>query len=197
MALDPMNVSLLTESGWPYCYSQLWDLGLKRFERALELDPSYGLAHYNVGLMNHGMKRYPEAIAAYERALKDLGDSTAVGLAWLGAALAESGNSERATTILRGLEARSAGGEYGLQLYIALIRDALGDVDGALESLERGYDDREPFLTTLACAGWLRFPNTRENPRFKQLLNRLNLPIHDVERQQQLLRIATEELAFH
>jgi hypothetical protein len=57
---------------------------------------------------------------------------------------------------------------------IAKLFAHAGDNDPALEMLEKAYRDRETPLVHLSV-GW-DWHNLRDDPRFQDLLNRMNLP---------------------
>src|SRR6202030_3142099 len=60
------------------------------YEKALELDPTYGEAHYNLANALVRLGHVPEAIAHYEKAV-ELNPNNAMGFHNLGSVLAQSG----------------------------------------------------------------------------------------------------------
>ena len=57
---------------------------------------------------------------------------------------------------------------------IALVYNGLGRRDEALAWLERGYQEHDFSLVFLEVAPW--FESVRGDPRFQQLLGRMQLP---------------------
>jgi hypothetical protein len=56
---------------------------------------------------------------------------------------------------------------------VALVYAALGDKDSAFLWLEKAYEDKSSFMTTLKY--WTVFDPLRSDPRFKDLLRRVGL----------------------
>jgi hypothetical protein len=54
-----------------------------------------------------------------------------------------------------------------------MIHAGLGEKDQAMDSLEKLYQEREEFLSTLKVDP--PFDNLRSDPRFRNLLHRVNL----------------------
>jgi tetratricopeptide (TPR) repeat protein len=185
LELDPFNVSVVAESGWPFGYAGLHDLARRRYERAIAMDPGFGLGHYNLGACYHFTGQLDRALQSYERAIECMGPSAWV-LAFLAMVHIESGQPEKAEGILAQLHEQSRSG-IAVWLSIGMVLDALGRTDEAMNALERSIADHEPFVWGLALEGWLRFPNARRTARFSSLLARLGARPHDVARQRQLL----------
>jgi thioredoxin-like negative regulator of GroEL len=108
-------------------------------------------------------------------------------LAYVAGAYVEQGDRTRAEEILSQLRDQHRSG-LAVWLSIAMVFDALGRVDEAVDALERSVAEHEPFVWGLSLEGWLRFPNARRSPRFVALLARLGATPHDIARQRRLLR---------
>jgi hypothetical protein len=86
--------------------------------------------------------------------------------------LALAGRKEEARRILAQLEERAArSGVY--EPYAATVFSALGDVDGAIDWLERSYRQRHPSLRFI---GGPAFASLERDPRYRDLLRRIGLP---------------------
>jgi Flp pilus assembly protein TadD len=138
----------------------------------LELDPHYPVAHLNLGLVHAAQGKYPEAIAAFERALS-LDPGSAELTALLGYALARSGKRAQATALLAELQAKSSR-EFVQPFAIGLVHLGLGDHDAAVDSLERGYLERS-WMTVLIKVN-PELDALRGNSRFEALVRRLSFP---------------------
>ena len=57
---------------------------------------------------------------------------------------------------------------------IAMVYALAGENSRALDWLERGFEERDPYMSYLS--GDPVFDPLRENPRFQDLLRRLGLP---------------------
>ena len=63
---------------------------------------------------------------------------------------------------------------YGLAYGFAVIQNGLGEIDEAFEWLERAYQDRNAWMVFLQVVPWL--DPLRSDPRFQDLLRRMNFP---------------------
>jgi TolB-like protein/Tfp pilus assembly protein PilF len=185
LELDPLNVSLIAETGWPYSYAELHELARRRYERALELDPEFGLGHYNLGTTYLGERRYAEAIGAFEKALSLLGRAP-FAIWHLAVAHVESRRHDIAESLLTELKALTNAGMAG-DLFVALVSDALGRTADALDAVERAIANREPMGWGLGLEKYLAFPHARANPRFETLMRSAGIAPHDVAGQRALL----------
>jgi hypothetical protein len=86
-------------------------------------------------------------------------------------ALALRGQTEQARSLAREQEAHR-GSEFVWPSDIADIYDAMDDKNATLAWLERGYQEHDPEMRSLAVLN----PNLNGDPRFEELLKRLNLP---------------------
>jgi hypothetical protein len=132
------------------------------------------------------MGLYQKALDAYDAGIRFMGQTPWV-LAWQALTYVTIGDRTRAENILLDLEAQSRTG-VAVSLSIALVRDALGMPEAAIDALEDGYAHREPFIWALNLEGWLTFASSRAHPRFQQLLRKMNAVPHDIPRQRALLR---------
>ena len=142
-------------------YEQAVDSG----KRALELHPyvQLGRVFYAQGLEYSG--RVDEALAQYRHACVICPD-----LPWLRAleatCLANSGRRPEALTILAELDAMRAT-DYVDAYYMALLREAIGDRDGALGELIRAFAENSTALPILNVDP--KMDSLRADPRFRGL----------------------------
>jgi len=54
------------KAGWEAFRSEDWDRAAREFQQAIDIKPNFRLAHYGLGRSLMGLKRFPEAIKAYE-----------------------------------------------------------------------------------------------------------------------------------
>jgi tetratricopeptide (TPR) repeat protein len=175
---------------------------LAQNERAIELDPFNPLfqAFYSVQLMM--MRRYDDAIAQAQNALRTAPNhpvaSCAIQMAYHAKGMYEEaltaakaywaglGNREVVDAIARGYEEAGYKGAMNLAAEtlaadttyvspfdIASLYASAGKNDRAFEWLERAFEARDPNTPFL---GYPVFDSLRNDPRFKDLLRRLNLP---------------------
>jgi tetratricopeptide (TPR) repeat protein len=114
---------------------------------------------------------YPQAIAEFRTALK-FAEENPQSIAGLGRAYAELGSQAEAQKILNELLARSKR-DYFPAWAIATVYIGLGDKDRALQWLGKAVEERGEYVV------WLKtdplYDPLRSDPRFQDLLRRLNL----------------------
>ena len=114
---------------------------------------------------------YPEAIAETRAAIELNNGSSAKG--YWGLWLAKSGKRDEAVKLLSELKQETTRG-YVQSYTFALIYIGLGDKEEALNWLEKQMSDRSETANAYAVAPEL--DDLRSEPRFKEMLKRMNLP---------------------
>jgi TolB-like protein len=140
------------------------------FEQAFTFDKDQTLALWTYCETCIALKRFDDGIAAAERAVTT---SQRAGflLAVLGCALASAGRTAEATAVLVELRSRPPGSNT--LVHEACLLGILGDKDAAFDMLSRAADELAP----MACyVGLPSFDSLRDDPRFKDMLKRMNLP---------------------
>ncbi len=170
--LDPLSLFIKVQVGWIYLWAGQLDRAMEQWQKVVELDPNFPLAHYNLGMGYDLKARYPEAIAAYRKALA-LQDYT-YNWAMLAHAYAMAGEEAEARKILAKMKER-AKREYVPTVLWAMVHLALGEKEQALNWLEKGYDDRDFLMPNIKLEPFWWQP-LRDEPRFQALLRRMNLP---------------------
>jgi TolB-like protein/tetratricopeptide (TPR) repeat protein len=148
-----------------------YDRSIEQSRKALEIDPNYWWSYQTLGLAYQRKKQYPEAIAALERAR--LADPNPAILGNLGYVYATAGKKTEAQTIMGELKELS-NQRYVSPYHTACIYAGLGNKDQAFEWLERSVEERASFIPLLKFDPVME--DLRSDPRFKDLLKRMNLP---------------------
>src|ERR1041385_2141398 len=148
-----------------------YDESIDQTRKALEIDPNFWWSYENLGRAYERKKQYPEAIGALERAR--LLDASPSALGYLGYVYAAAGKKEEAQKVLEELKGLSKQ-RYVSPYNVACIYAGLNDKDQAFQWLERAYQERAFFMTLLKTETVL--DNLPPDPRFKDLLKRMNLP---------------------
>ncbi|HSU24647.1 MAG TPA: tetratricopeptide repeat protein [Pyrinomonadaceae bacterium] len=138
----------------------------------IELDPDFGPAYQYLALSYLKQGRDAEAIAASEKAVQ-LTNSSGITLGDLGYVYAASGKRAEAIDKIKELEEKYTRKE-AIGQYIATVYAGLGDKDKAFEWLEKDFQARNGKLAEIRWQ--LQFESLRDDPRFKELLKRMNLP---------------------
>jgi TolB-like protein/Flp pilus assembly protein TadD len=166
--LDPLMRLYTIELGVLYSLGGDYEKAIEEIQKALKLNPNsrHGLFFLGHVLADAGM--YEEAIAAHQKAVAI---SPNVKLKWaLGRTYALAGRRDEARKILAELEEEEATsmGAYGL----AVLYVALGEKDEAFRWL--AYEQPHAWVPWVRVLPW--FEPLWDDPRFKDLLQRMNLP---------------------
>ena len=170
--LDPVSPEM--SNGLSIVYRTLgqYYAMIKQAQKTLKLDHNYLIGYLSLGDAYIGKGMYGEAIAAFEHDLdvtknyKRFQTGRAVAYALLG-------ETRKAREILSELLEKSQGG-YSVRCDIAQVYLSLGEIDPALEWLNKAYDEKDALLVTIRT--WPFWDPIRDDPRFQDLLRRMNFP---------------------
>lgn len=169
--LDPLSPIIGTNLGDTLVYARRYDEAIAQYKRTLVRNPNFAYAHQALGWA-YGMNgMYPEAIAETRTAIELRYGSSAKG--YLGLWLAKSGKRDEAVKLLGELKQEAARG-YVQGYTFALIYIGLGAKEEALNYLEKHMSSRAETANSYAVAPEL--DDLRSEPRFKEMLKRMNLP---------------------
>jgi len=169
--LDPLSPIIGTNLGDTLVYARRYDEAIAQYKRTLVSNPDFGYAHRALG-WTYGLKgMYPEAIAETRKAIELRNGSSGKG--YLGLWLARSGKREDTLQLLNELKQESAR-DYVQPYTFALIYIGLGNKDEALNWLEKQMLAHAETASQYAVAPEL--DELRSEPRFKEMLKRMNLP---------------------
>jgi tetratricopeptide (TPR) repeat protein len=128
---------------------------------------------YFLGVGYEGSGRLEDAIPEYQKAV-ELSHGDQDPTASLAHAYATLGRKAEAEEILRQLQ-RQSKTSYVSPYIIAAIYAGLADKNRAFEYLEKAYQERSSDVLYFLKAD-LRLDNLRSDPRFQDLLRRMNFP---------------------
>jgi Flp pilus assembly protein TadD len=132
------------------------------------LDPTFAVAHYQLGQAYVQTQRYSDAMVEFQKAIELSGANTtfASNLAYV---YALAGRRGEAVKILNDQKNRDHG--FSNSAEIALIYVGLGQNDQAMTWLERAYEERfNPSILARPS-----FDPLRSDKRFKDLMRRIGL----------------------
>lgn len=136
------------------------------------MDPLFSLAHLRLGQTYENDGMTGEAIREFQAAV-ELSERNPEHLAALGHAYALSGQTDAARKILAELTREST--QAAPQAYdIAMVYLGLGERDEAFKWLDRAYLSRSSTLGYISVDP--RADPLRGDPRFRDLLRRMNFP---------------------
>lgn len=169
--LDPLSQHVNALMAWIYLFVRDYVRAVEQANKTLELFPDALQAHWALGLAEACQFRYPQAIAALEKAATLSQD--ALSVAYLGAVQARAGGLDVASRFLMDLLSRNER-EAVLPRCFVYLYAAIGNKDRAFEWMERAYEARDSGLF------WLRvmplYDPLRSDPRFGEMLRRLGIP---------------------
>jgi serine/threonine protein kinase/tetratricopeptide (TPR) repeat protein len=139
--------------------------------RAIEFEPDYargrstlGWAYLKNGMVSEGVAELKQSVA--------LNPGNTLYLAQLGEAYGLAGNLGQAREVLRQLSDLSEQ-RYVSPYHMAYVHTGLGEVDRAMDYLERAYEERAGSV--YGIKGSFLFTSLHSHPRFIALLRKMNL----------------------
>lgn len=169
--LNPLSPFTTTCVGIVEFYARNYDRSIEQFDRALELQPHYHLAHWHRAWALVELRRFDEAIGAVEGAVEMSQGSPQV-LAALGQVYAAAGQAGDSQRILRRLR-QIAGERYVSPYDLALIHISLSHDVKAMMLLREAVAQRVPALARIRVHPL--FDRFKSNPQFVSLLRMVNL----------------------
>jgi len=170
--LDPLSLIINATGGYVFFFARRYDEAIAQCRRTLELNPGFYSGHSFLGWAYEQEKLYAQAISEYQKAIALEPGNPALA-AELARACAAAG---KRTEALKGISQLK---ELSKQRYVspylmAQIHAALGDIDQACAWLEKAYEERSGELCMLKVDP--RNDPLRSEPRFQDLLRRMNFP---------------------
>ena len=170
--LDPDSSAIHFASGFGHFFTRRHDQSIKHYEKAIDLDPSIAQSHAGLGYAYLCKSMHELAIAALRKAL-ELSQGASFYLACLGEAYAAAGYRDEAQKILEQLSELSKQ-RYVTPYVVGRICAALGNKEEALRWLETASRERAAWIASLKTDP--RLDDLRPEPRFQDLLRRMNFP---------------------
>lgn len=167
--LDPLSVLYISDEARILYRARRYDEAIARYERALELDPGYISVFWRIADAYEQLGKFDEALVWAQKYQQATGDQRLL-LALRARINSRMGKRSEAMKDLRTFERNDKGGNESL---LAALFAALGDNGQAIAELERGVRTHSflPFVLVDPQLDALR-----SDPRFQQLLRRVNLP---------------------
>jgi TolB-like protein/Tfp pilus assembly protein PilF len=170
LAIDPRALAVNYNVGVFLMLTRRFDAAIEQFQRTLDIDAAYGMAHGHMALSYALKGMAAEAFAANDRAAAF--SAPAVTLTSAALLHAVLGNHGAALETLAEFE-RVRGDAYILPIMVGQVYAALGDADRAMIYLEQDYDIRDNWLM------WVKvnpcFDPIRTDARLTALLARIGL----------------------
>jgi eukaryotic-like serine/threonine-protein kinase len=168
--LDPVSALIASDASWVFYLARDYDRAAEQGRQAIDLDPEAWIGYTFLGLALEKQGQFAKAIEMMEKA-RQLDDNTTV-LEMLAGSYAAAGQTAKARAITATMVERS-GERYVCPYEIATTYSGLRDKESAFEWLRRSVDERaDCSVWTMADA---KFDPLRSDPRFAELLRRMNL----------------------
>lgn len=174
LELDPFSRIYNTVFGMTYFYARKYDLAEEQFKKAIDLNPDFFVTYYHSAWLYSQIGRYPEAIGELTKGRLLSGDDRVKIAASEDVAL----KNAFATQGARGFWQQILKEQEKIDLEVGEfdqphVYARLGEKQKALESLDRGYAEREPLGTLLNVDP--AFDLLRSDQRFGDIVRRMGL----------------------
>lgn len=169
--LDPLSLSTNTARAVPYLRSGRYAEAIEKLQPALELDKDFSLALLYLGRSYAGMGDHKEAIAQFQKTIKNPGGSSPFFTTALINSFAKDGQRKEAEEQLNGLIKLAE--KHSVSNYVLARGFApLGHKEKAYENLEKALQQRDGLMTILKTDP--NFDELRDEPRFQEILRKMN-----------------------
>jgi TolB-like protein/DNA-binding winged helix-turn-helix (wHTH) protein/Flp pilus assembly protein TadD len=168
VSLDPLSLRMNLRLGWAYMIARSYDEAIDQYKKTLELDPNFFQARLYLAWSYTFKGLYPEAFAEYEK-MGDYGSRNN----FVGFLNAVSGRRSEALKVIERIKLRSAQ-TYVDPYNMAIPYAGLGDRDNAMRLLAKAYEERSAELPQVKVEPF--FDNLHSDPRFQDLVRRMNFP---------------------
>lgn len=169
LEIDPLLPVINANLAWFYYLSKQYEKAEEQARTTIKIEPNHFLAHWVLGITFGQQKRFDEAFAAFENAIRISANRPFV-VADFGRVLAEAKQKAKAREILKKLD------EAGKENYISPVNQAkiylgFGEIDKVFERLEKGFEERAVRLPWLLIEP--QFDQLRTDERFAELTRKI------------------------
>jgi tetratricopeptide (TPR) repeat protein len=171
--LDPLNLNGLDNLAEAYIYTRQYAQCIEQTKKVLEIDPTFGSAHYHLSACYELTNKYDLWLEEWEKGARLLNDPE---LPFVEAVRREYPTSGHSGVLKRlaAFEGQTAKGSYIDPAWTANHYAVLGDKDTAFAWLEKAYAEKSASIRYLKVDPG--FDSLRSDPRYADLLRRMGLP---------------------
>lgn len=170
--LDPLSISAHHGAAIAAVSAGQYDRSIDEGRKIIELDPNDPRAYADLAVAHFQKAMYQEALQDAEKGLA-LSHRDPFFLSIAAYVYGRLGNMEQATKLVD--EMRAASQKSFVEPYFfATAFVGMGKQKEAVEALEEGYKAHDPDIVGLNSTPW--FGPLRSDPRFQDLLRRMNFP---------------------
>ena len=169
--LDPLSLIVNALKAQAFFYAKRDAEAIEQANKTLEIEPNFWIAHIMLARIYLRQNKFDEAINEAKKAHEfSGGNSEAVSLQ--ASALAKSDRRVEALTLLAELQSSP---RYAPSYNIAMIENALGNREKALNGLEKAFAEKDARLILLKVEP--KWNNLQNEPRFVELMRRMNFKL--------------------
>ncbi|MGH9946328.1 MAG: tetratricopeptide repeat protein, partial [Pyrinomonadaceae bacterium] len=168
LELDPFSLIINKFYGDSFLYARRYDEALTQLKKAVELDGNFAATHASLGIVYQLKGDYAASVEEYAKFL-ELSDFMEFA-----AIIRKDFTRGGWEAFLKAISGEQRPPSLSAQLAAAAFFTALGENDKALADLNKIYEDRGTYAGHIKVDP--RLDPLRNDPRFKDLLKRLNLP---------------------
>jgi eukaryotic-like serine/threonine-protein kinase len=169
--LDPLSLVVPVQIGLRYYFDRRYDDAIREYQRVFELSPNLPTAHEYTALAYDAKGMYPQAVASYLR-YEELRGTPAADVAGARRAFASGGMTAFRKWQLARLVAQRRT-QYVSPIELAMLYGQTGEPDKAFAELSTAMEQHASGLIWLKLEP--RFDPLRGDPRFKEVLAKMNL----------------------
>jgi serine/threonine protein kinase/tetratricopeptide (TPR) repeat protein len=174
--LDPLSAIIAHAQAGIYFFDHQVDKSVEMDKRVAAENPSFGIAHMDLGYGYWAQRKYPQSIQEFQTYGQMSGDKNYVDYAVALDAGLHSGDWP--TAARKGIEVllaqRKAKANFLASYDLAELYADIGDRDHAFEWLDIGYQERCPWMV------WLRtdplLDPLHSDPRYAELVKKMGFP---------------------
>ena len=170
--LDPLSISAHHGAAVAAVSAGQYDRAIEEGRKIVELDPNDPRAYLDMAVGHLKKGKYQEALQDTERGL-DLSHRDPFVLSIAAHVYGRLGNVDQAGKLLEEMRAASQK-RFVPPFFFATAFVGMGKQKEAMEALEEGYKAHDPDMVGLNSTAW--FESLRSDPRFQDLLHRMNFP---------------------
>ena len=169
--LDPMSLIIATDRGAILFYARKYDRAVDQFRAVLDMDPGFGNARGFLAATYVQQGKFAEALK--ENELMENGEDPPWYWAFTAYIYNHSGNVAQAQHALARFEALSPSLRSDALLARLIAYNGSTQHEKVMSLLEQAYKEHSPAVTDIKVDP--RYDNLRKDPRFQDLLVRVNL----------------------
>lgn len=172
LEIEPLDSNMVANLSRVYLYDGQRERAIEQARRAYEADPNFVIARLIYGLTLNATGGYAEAISLSEKELK-IDPNSQHMLLVAGYAYGRTGRRADAQAIIERFNELTKT-QYIVPSFVAAVYGSMGEKDKAFAELQKSIEVRDSWFKWGKIEPML--DPLRDDPRYKDLLKRMNLP---------------------